>query len=355
MALEKVKEAVDMDSKNSYLQEQQLYREAISLCASMPEASYNLAVSLLSQPQPKFEEAIKYMKESTEKSEDSIYKIGLGVALAEAGRIEDAGTIFEALIAKDGNNSIARRTLASLYLKRGDEDRAISLLRGGKKTVEEYLDLSVIFLKRKDYQAVKEILEEIPDGELLEKALVIKGLSSFFIGDEAEAIKLFERALQSDDGSIEKEKSADLFRAYAVLLKKNGNFSEAASVLKKIIAQGNNNSEIMFEYAEALALADDFSKSEEVLLKVLTLNQKSAKAYSIFGWLLVKQGRFEDAIQYLEQALSLDNKDTAARTNLGVCYGRIGKSEEAKREFTEALRVKPDYLPARKNLEKLMG
>lgn len=92
----------------------------------------------------------------------------------------------------------------------------------------------------------------------------------------------------------------------------------------------------------------------------LAAEDESASAQGWFwilrGSNLASQGQFKQAEHCFRQAIALDedNRDEA-RLNLGYVLRAQGRYVEARQQFQQALEINPDYTPAEKALQSLIG
>lgn len=79
--------------------------------------------------------------------------------------------------------------------------------------------------------------------------------------------------------------------------------------------------------------------------------------YNDIGAYLIELGRLDEAIPWLKKAM--EAKRYAPRhyphMNLGRVYLKQGRLYEAVAELKRALEIEPDYVPARRELHRLLG
>jgi len=96
------------------------------------------------------------------------------------------------------------------------------------------------------------------------------------------------------------------------------------------------------------------AEAAERLRAALLIDPKETVALVNLATLDAKAGRLEEARAGFAEALRIGSPDDyLAHNGLGVVLLRQGKIAEASDHFREALRLRPDFAPARKNLERV--
>ncbi|MFQ5715612.1 MAG: tetratricopeptide repeat protein [Nitrospinales bacterium] len=165
----------------------------------------------------------------------------------------------------------------------------------------------------------------------------------------------------------------------------------------------NNLEQAVGHYRQVLRIKPDYAPAEDnlglALLKLgraeeseshfrnaIRLDPSLWQAHNNLGMVLARRGRMDEAVRHFEEALKLNPDDAGAHNNLGLIldgYGRyrealehfrlalsdpanrhqvhnnigallydLGRVEEAAAYFRKALEIKPDFDPARMNLER---
>ena len=114
------------------------------------------------------------------------------------------------------------------------------------------------------------------------------------------------------------------------------------------------------DYAEAhynlgvtlvqLGELQDAARHFEVSLRVWP---EHAEAQNNLGVVLMRLGKPGDAIPHFEESLRLWPGNAEANCNLGHALAQTGDVADAIRYYERALRFNPDYVPARRSLERL--
>lgn len=283
-----------------------------------------------------------------ERPENPRARNNLGLALARAGRPEEALAQYRAAIALQPNHVFAHDNLGTLLLERGRPDEALSHF-------ETAVALS-------------------PDsvGARVNLARALAAL-----GRGAEAAQQYRRVLAADPRAYD---AANNLGAWLVT---QGELVEGEAVLRRALEQAPQVAEVHYhlararekandlrvaeaEYREAVRLNPDFAPAYRALGAVLqrrgdavgamaALRQSlalapSAEAHHLLGNLAARAQQFAVAMAEYRAALDIDPDHVAARNNLGNCLLALGRFREAAAAYEEVLRRRPDDLAVRRNL-----
>lgn len=95
-------------------------------------------------------------------------------------------------------------------------------------------------------------------------------------------------------------------------------------------------------------------KAVEYYKKAIGIEQSSERAHKNLGAVYLKMGKFEDARKELMWCYERNPEDAAALTNLGTAENFSGNVSEAERYYREALKIDSDNIDAMINLGNLM-
>ena len=98
-----------------------------------------------------------------------------------------------------------------------------------------------------------------------------------------------------------------------------------------------------------------YPEAESMFRDLLRSEPNDSGLHSSLAACLGAQGRDAEALAEIEAALSLDPVNAEAYHNRGVLAERRGDAEGAAADYRTALRYSPDYEPAQRALERLLG
>lgn len=158
--------------------------------------------------------------------------------------------------------------------------------------------------------------------------------------------------------------------AFSTVLAKDPGYAKAHYQIARALIGMNQIDEAALHAAEAVALIPDngsayrtlgrvqrfqgdLDAARESFEKACELEPKVAWNFNNLGLVYIETNRFEDAKKVLQEAVRLDDSQYVMFNNLGVACMRSGDKEGAIMAFEKVLELKPDFAPAKKNLEML--
>jgi Tfp pilus assembly protein PilF len=127
--------------------------------------------------------------------------------------------------------------------------------------------------------------------------------------------------------------------------------NEAIDQLQEALRIDPGHAEAHSNLGVALARQGLVAQAIEHYEEAIRLDPRQTQAYSNLGNALLSQGRIPEAIAQFQRGLAIDAADVKARTNLAGAFVRAGRIDEAIAAYEQVLRAKPDFEPARRNLE----
>ncbi len=141
----------------------------------------------------------------------------------------------------------------------------------------------------------------------------------------------------------------------ARILRREGRNAEAVEHLRRAAAIDERPGTAMGELGLLLAEQGSLDEAAHSLSRVLEENPRDGAALTNLGNVLAMQGRLDEAEVRYREALAVAPGDADAWNGLGNLMAMRGRMVEAENLYGTALRYRPDYQPARSNLDKLRG
>ena len=129
-------------------------------------------------------------------------------------------------------------------------------------------------------------------------------------------------------------------------LLRNGAFTEAISVYRKIVAKEPRNFEAQANLAFAYLQAERYDKAVAEYTRAISLDSKNAECWANIGFAYEKLGKSSKAAE----AISLDSKNAECWANIGFAYEKLGKSSKAAEAISRSVELNPSNVDARMNL-----
>ncbi|MGA2137768.1 MAG: tetratricopeptide repeat protein [Verrucomicrobiia bacterium] len=293
-----------------------LWRGVLAQFPNSDLANEMLAQTLLNQE--RIPEALEYAQRAVRVAPSAETHRNLGIALTQAGRIQEAIGEFDLALQLKPDLADAHHNLALALLRLGRVPEAIGhweqALRLKPDYAEAHCNLGVALEQSGKIEDAtghfEQALKVKPD---YAEAHYNLGVTLVRLGRVPEAIEHWEQALRL------KPDYAEAHCNLGVALEQSGKLEDAIG-----------------HYEQALKIRPDL-----------------AEVHYNLGVVLVRLGRVPEAIQHWEQALRLKPDMAAAHYNLGAVFEQAGKIDEAIGHYQQALRLKPDYVEAQNKLARL--
>lgn len=166
-------------------------------------------------------------------------------------------------------------------------------------------------------------------------------------GRQAEAVPLFERALQADPAAVDVRLS--LAEAYEAL----GRAEDAVRAIEAAMRSPDIVPEDVLPFGARLLAARNPAGAEKIGRLASARWPSSAAAHDLLGVALMVQDRRAEGESALRQAVTLDSSSATARYHLAQALALSGRRDEAIALLQETLRLRPDYPEARQLLERI--
>jgi tetratricopeptide (TPR) repeat protein len=317
------------------------------------EAHYNVGVAL--GQAGRIEEAVAQYKQALRFNPDyAAAHCNLGNALAQTGKIEEAIAHYEQALRIKPDYAEAHNDLGTALAQTGKIEEAIA-------HYEQALRINPDFaLTHYNFGVALLGLGKVPEAvEEYEQALRIKpdypeahnnlGTALYQMGQVQDAIGHYEEALRirPDYAKAHYNLGLALWQAgqlrgaighYEQALRINPDFTEVHVNLGIALSQVGSNQDALAHFMEALRLRPD-----------------SPEVHRNLGQALFQTGRVQDAINHYEQALRINPDYAETHFNLGLALEKLGRTAEAIEHYQQALKLQPDFAQARNALARLQA
>ena len=278
----------------------------------------------------------------------------LGDAQLELGELEAASKSFDEMARIDGSSTATESRFARLALLRGQRDTARkhweTALEHAERIASAAPDLSVwvriqlgeLAFKSGDwdgaaahYQAARALAPQ--HWSVLDHLAELAGAR----GDDAEALALYERALESAP-------RAEIWQAlgdYHAFMKRTADAQRAYEKALAGFMDSVQRGEVLYYHHLTSLFADGLSDSSKALHwaeKDLAL-RPTMHAHDALAWALYKKGAFTEADRAMELALRNDPQDAHLLYHAAMIRMSAGKLPEGKRAMEKALALNPRY------------
>ena len=239
--------------------------------------------------------------------------------------------------------------IADIYLKNGDDDKAISSLKNvlmrTQNKEEIYAALAKIYESKKDRQALYKIYQDMEKEGLADiRTLEILAEIAYFSKDEEKTHKYFQEIIALDDknpyaaryfafeeqkqgryeqalnylqNSREFENSPTLRIKAGYYLSMLSKQKELLALMEKSYKKFPSDDEIAYYYALALIDAKKYNHAEEILKKILQNTPENETVLLNYSTLLYEQGKYQKMEDSLRQIIKINPENAEALNFLG--------------------------------------
>ncbi len=304
----------------------------------------------------------------------TISDVSQGVNFFRQGHLGEAEKTFLEIRRQDPQNPLVLRSLANIYQKRKEWNKAIEVLeeavRANSTDVDSYHHLAVSYFEMNEIARAMDIAKIILDlhPNYLKSLLFLASMHKSL--DQAEeSLGYLERALDVDSTNLEikleyaetliasKEykKAADIlndmikqepaydlsYLALSTLYEKTEQWNKAIEVLENAVASDIKNAKILNKLTQYLQKTDQYERSSEVLRMAIERNPDDPEALNYLGIYYWHSGQYDKAVGFFNKVISLDKSHASAYNNLGSVYLEMKKYDLAKIQFQEAIESDP--------------
>ena len=243
---------------------------------------------------------------------------GIGHALLEAGRIDEAMYHFSRAIELEPDNAVALNNLGISQFRKGNFEKARQYynkaFRKRSSYPVPYMNLGVVFVEQ---------------------------------GEMDLAISSFQKALQLNPYYVAAHYNLSL--AY----EKTGRLHLALSHLEHAVALDPGDLQVRLELGLILSKLNRSKEAFNQIGEVLRESPDYPGAQKAFGFMLLAINLNEEAISTFKRAIDTRPDDVNAHNGLAVAFTRAGRTQEAIRTLQKALLIDPENEETLKHIKIL--
>ena len=258
----------------------------------------------------------------------------LAAAYGELGRIDDAVAAFRKALALEPGNLVANFNLAGIYMQANAFSEAVPLLervvKARPQEGEPAYMLALAYAASGQPGPSRALLLKLPQAARdTEQVLLLLGSNSTALGDQYDALKYYERAVELNPIS-----SGALANLGSLLLKQ-GKTDRAIELLDKAFKLEKTNYLAGITLATAYRESGKPEQTRSVLSTLLTKGE-TAEIYVLLGQAEDDLKNHDAAIRNFVRATELDPSE-GVQFYVGYSHLRAGKPDLADAAFRAAL------------------
>jgi tetratricopeptide (TPR) repeat protein len=251
-------------------------------------------------------------------------------------------------------SSVGYMLLGVVYLEGGSPKKAIEMLSrvrdfpSRSHLYDAYLGLAYAYERLGDMERAIQYFKKVARDT--ENAKILYSIGSAFvkIGNDREAIRYFERALEKDRQMV--MAYPPLIRAYR-RVGRTGRLETVEVAYREALA--HTQADDHFRRGVRLYFEKKYLEAMGAFQASLKLNPRNAVALSNLGYIYYDQGLLDKAFTEQKRALEVDPSYANAHYGLALIYHDQGEYAMARTHFEEYLRLEPRGYWARKAQEEL--
>ena len=261
-----------------------------------------------------------------------------GVALAEAGKLDEAVSAYKKAIKLDRYYEDPLSNIAVAYSMKDDLDSAIEHL---KKAIcirphypEAHNNLGSLYTQQKKYDLAEKTLK---------RAIELRpwyGKAYYNLARLAEIQKDSQKVWKYLKSAVEGDLDIpQVFAKYgmaSMVLKK---YDEAEKAFSTIVKRGKADDEVWFNLANCYFMKKQYSKAQEVYARLVHNNPVEVKYVFNLAESLYMAKEYGKALEVFKRVVSLPNTLAQGFLRLGSCLEQLKRTDEAKDFFEQLLKL----------------
>jgi len=327
------------------------YSVAFNLLAGLHlQAQLQCGLGSALQEKGRVDEAITHYQKALQLEPDypAAYD-DLGTALQEKGRVDEAINQYQTALQSDPALSLAHIGLGKALLQKGKVDEAIGQFQTALQIKPDSADVhcnfgTALLQKGKVDEAISQFQTALQIKPDLTSAHNNLGNALMQKGRVDEAISHYQAALQIEPDYTESHNN--LGNALTV----KGDLEGAIAQYQKALAINPANEDAHFNLGNALVKSGKLDDALAQYRAAMELKPAEEGPLINLGAALLAKGDREEGIAQYRKALEIHPDNVEAHNNLGNALAAKGDLEEAIAHYRKALEIKPDYPEVRNNL-----
>lgn len=261
-----------------------------------------------------------------------------GVALNEAGRIDESIKAYQKAIDLDKYYSDPLSNIAVAYCLKNEIDKAIDSLRRALTICpnypEAYNNLGTLFIRQKRYDEAERMLAQaISLRGYYGKAYYNLGRLYLEKNQPEVAWNCFKKAVEGD---LDTPDGFFTFGQMSMQLKK---FPEAAYAFEQIIARGCTSDQVLFGLANANYMLGNYPKAEALYTQLAKKDPLEARyTYNLAETLFAKKD-YVRAIDVFKKATTLPKPLAQAFFRVAACHEKLQQFDQAHAYLAQLLTI----------------
>jgi tetratricopeptide (TPR) repeat protein len=274
----------------------------------------------------------------------------LGLAWLQKGDVRKAIGEWERSVALDATHRDTLRILADLYVRTGQPDLALAVLKPfiARHPHEgfAYALIGAAYGAKKDFvQAVDSYRSFVRLTPGNPQGPHFLGQALRKLGRDAEATAMFEEALRIDPGFVNA-----LGQLAEMMAARDKKWDAAVARIGQQIEKVPDAAGVYYLLGSILSQKGDWDKAEGAFQKAVELKPEISAAYLGLSRVYVAMHKEAQALEKIDRALAVNSNDVAALMVKGMLLTGRKDRANAAAQYQRILTLNPSFVPALNNL-----
>jgi putative PEP-CTERM system TPR-repeat lipoprotein len=285
-------------------------RSALELAPSDTSVQLNLAGAYIAAEQPAL--ALEVLAQVPEGAGEPLRRERLQmIALRQEGKVDQADSIAESVLAAANGNERNLTVVAEYFLQSERRDRAMDILRRAVNNDAQAINARKMLARL-----------EMSSGNVDSAHQLFTEVLSMNESDQSALLGLAQLAKQAGDGEEMTRRLTQAIEAHPTAI------APRVVLANKYLLDGNSeDAEPIVDELVVIGFVNSFVS--EIVARVFEAN-----------------GRFEDALNHFQQAARLDPESATVQFGLARVYLALDRSVDAREALGRALVIRPGWIPA---------
>lgn len=267
--------------------------------------------------------------------------IGLAQVLMLLGELQDAKTWCELAVFWRPEKDKVLQIASDCFAMCGEHVKAVELL---KKLLADYPDDAIAWFKLGNAMTA---MRQLPDALKCYDNAIESAPRTKAVWNDRERMSGVLTAVGSN------QVLAEAWNAKGLVLKSIGQPAEAIACYDKALAIDPRKADVWCNKGSALYALGRVEEAARCLEKATSLNPGDMKSWCNRGVMLKALGHLQEAIACYDKALEINPRDVMTWGNKGNAFGALEQLGEAKKCFEKILVIDPNNAAAQSMVEQL--
>lgn len=252
-----------------------------------------------------------------------------GVALAEAGKLDESIVAYKKAIALDAWYQDPLSNLAVAYSLKGNLDEAIQSLQLALHLYpdypEAYNNIGSLFLQKKDYvNAERALLRAVELRPYYGKAYF--NLARLY-DEQGDSMKVWENLKKATEGDLD---LPDVFLKYGMICLRVQKFDEAEKAFLTAMQHGLQDQQVLFNLGNAYYLSGRYGQAQGVYQRLVNAYPLDVRYVHNLAETFLAMKEYNAALNLFQKSTTMPNPIPQSFMRVATCLEQVRRIDDAK-------------------------